>query len=94
MKTMTNRTESENHLLDVLDRLYHMGIKERDVRLEEAINAVLQEARQDCYRFDFHSSNGLRLYTPSELLLWFVPATGDTGTKVFVVDLSEGPLFP
>lgn len=83
-----NRTENEGHLLDVFCRWGQMAPQERTVRLEQVVNAVLKESRQDGYKLDYHESQGLRLYTPGGLILWFVPAENEQRLKVFVVDLT------
>jgi len=91
VKTVTKRTENEDHLLDIFCRWSQMTPKERDVRLQRVVNAVLNEAsesKQDGYTFDFHESKGLRLFTPGGLILWFVPAANERHIEVFVVDVS------
>jgi hypothetical protein len=88
---MMKRTENENHLLDIFCRWGQMTPKERNVRLEGVVNAVLneaKEAKQDGYSFDYHETKGLRLFTPGGLILWFVPATNEQRMEVFIVDLS------
>lgn len=88
---MTKRTENEDYLLDIFCRWTHITPRERNVRLERVVNAVLNEAReskQDGYSFDFQKTKGLRLCTPSGLILWFVPAANEQRIEVFVVDVS------
>ena len=97
MKTVTKRHENEEHLLDIFCRWSQMTPKERNLRLQRVLNAVLNEARentQDGYSFDFHESKGLRLFTPSGLILWFVPAPNEARIEVFVVDVANEFPFP
>ncbi len=92
MKTLTKRTENEEHLLDIFCRWGQITPKERTMRMEQVVNAVLNEAReskQDGYSFDFQETRGIRLFTPSGLIFWFVPIASEPCIQVFVVDVSN-----
>jgi len=84
---LVKKTEAERVLLDVFAQRSRLEEKEKRIRINAAINTLLQESVREGYVLNFHERDGIYLQTSSGMLIWLASAcTQDKAIEILIYD--------